>query len=128
MTIGECIRRARESKGVSLTELGRRMGTTASTIQRWEKNEVSPTWGTVERIASGLRISVVDLISQGWPMLPWRPSLSRDDLRFLSSLVADPQRLRTTRDLLGALRELPPETANRLPAILSQIFRAGSDT
>ena len=51
MSLGDRIRSIRESQGLSLTDLARRMDTTPSNIQRWEQDRVSPRYKTLQRIA-----------------------------------------------------------------------------
>lgn len=62
MNIGENIRSFRKIKGLTQQELGKRMNMTQSAIGQFENNDVSLCMCTVEKIASALEITVVDLI------------------------------------------------------------------
>ena len=55
--IGERIRRARETAGLSQTELAQRLGVADKQISRWE-NGVQPRPGTLERVAAALGVEV----------------------------------------------------------------------
>ena len=60
--IGDTIRTTREAKGLTLSELARRLKTHPSNVQRWEINRVSPTYDTLQRIADALRVPPSELV------------------------------------------------------------------
>ncbi len=55
------IREARSRAGLGLRELARRAGTSHATLARYERGEVDPTMGTLERIvaACGFELRVL---------------------------------------------------------------------
>lgn len=52
--VGEHVREARESAGLSQRELARRMGTSQAAVDRLEAGGVAPTLTTLQRVASAL--------------------------------------------------------------------------
>lgn len=48
---GPSLRSLRHRAGLTQAELGRRVGTTQSAVARWESGAVSPSLGTVHRLA-----------------------------------------------------------------------------
>lgn len=65
--IGELIRTARELKGMSMTELGRRTGyvkqqTASAAVKRWETGELAVPLEKVRDVAEALEIPVNMLI------------------------------------------------------------------
>lgn len=65
MTIGERIREERKSCGISMAELGQRIGVTAAAVSRYELGQRELTIDTIERIANALGIHVFDLVGIG---------------------------------------------------------------
>ena len=63
MTIGETIRAARKDKGLKQVELAGRIGMYQVSLARIELGYHSPTFATLERIASGLGMEVVVLLT-----------------------------------------------------------------
>ena len=59
--VGEVIGRLRKRTGLSLRALGSRTGFSASFLSQLEKNQVSPSIGSLERIASELGVKLGDL-------------------------------------------------------------------
>jgi len=57
--VGERIRCARESAGLSQRELARRMGTSQAAIDRLESGGVGATLTTLQRVATALDLKVV---------------------------------------------------------------------
>lgn len=53
-SIGAQIKRIREEKHLTQTELATRTGTRQSNIARLESDRHVPTWSTLERVASAL--------------------------------------------------------------------------
>lgn len=57
LIIGENIRREREKRGLSQTDLGRRIGLHFSQISKFERGYSAPTLHALEKIAEGLEIN-----------------------------------------------------------------------
>ena len=53
MTVGAELRAARARAGMSLAELGERVGVSAATLSRWETGRGTPTEAALERSAVG---------------------------------------------------------------------------
>lgn len=68
MTFGENLKRIRKSRGMSQSELAKRVGailpTSSNSISRYEKNEASPDTFKIEAIASALGCNVGDLFGE----------------------------------------------------------------
>ena len=62
-SIAEVLRRRRREAGLTLQELGDRCGLASSTLSKIENGQMSPTYDTIIRVASGLRIDVAELFS-----------------------------------------------------------------
>ncbi len=62
MNIGDRIRTARISKGLTQSELGALSGMADSAIRRYESNRVNPTAKSLQRIADALNVSVDYLV------------------------------------------------------------------
>ena len=125
MSIGENIRRVREAQNVTLTELGKRIQADPSTIQRWEKGQVSPTWITIERIAKGLRIPASDLIvDKGSFSIT---GLTDREYNFLTSIISDRQKFHALCDMFDMFRDLPPEILARLSTNMSCLLSQMSE-
>ena len=63
--LGELIRHAREAKGMNQDELGRRVGTSRSTISLLEKGQVVyPRLPMLQAIATALNIPVTALLAE----------------------------------------------------------------
>jgi transcriptional regulator with XRE-family HTH domain len=56
--VGARIRRARLRKGLTQTELARRIDTADAQISRWENGRAFPSLGTLEAIADALDVSI----------------------------------------------------------------------
>lgn len=65
MTIGERIRNERKARGISMSELGKRIGVTAAAISRYELGQRELTLNNLERIANALGIHIFDLVDIG---------------------------------------------------------------
>lgn len=57
--LGERVRGLREAKGISQTELARRIGSTQPAVARLEAGGVAPRLETLERIAGALGLELV---------------------------------------------------------------------
>lgn len=60
--IGERIKHARQIKGMSQETLARAIGSTKSTISKYELGHREPSLDTIQRIADALRIEFFDLV------------------------------------------------------------------
>ena len=63
MTIGDRIRQARRSKGLTQEQLGKLCGMADSAVRRYESNKGNPTIATLNRIAEALGVSLQYLLS-----------------------------------------------------------------
>lgn len=57
MKIGDRIKGAREKAGMSQSELARKMGIRASSVQEWERNETSPRRHRIKPLAEALEVT-----------------------------------------------------------------------
>lgn len=64
MTIGEKIREKRKHCGLSMAELGKRIGVTAAAISRYELGQRVVTVETAQAIATALGIHIFDLVAE----------------------------------------------------------------
>ena len=62
MDIGERIRDRRQSKGLTMEELGKEIGTTAATISRYELGQRNVSLEVLNNIATALEIDLWELI------------------------------------------------------------------
>src|SRR5918998_1628292 len=62
LQIGPRVRSLREAMGLSLRDLGERAGVSAPMLSQVERGETSPTLATAQRIASGLDLSLSQLL------------------------------------------------------------------
>lgn len=62
MTVGQRIRDARHKKGISMSELGDLVGTTAASISRYELGQRTPSIETIKQIATALDVDAVQLM------------------------------------------------------------------
>ena len=60
--IGEIIRRLREARGLTQTALARRAGLSRMHVIRIERDDISPTLDTVEKVAKALGVTVRTLL------------------------------------------------------------------
>lgn len=63
--LAEQVRELREAKGLSQSELARRIGSTQPAVARLEAGGVAPTIETLERIASALGLQLAVSFSKG---------------------------------------------------------------
>lgn len=61
--VGKLIRKIREHKGLTITELAKRCGMTQQAISKYELCEVEPSNKQLDRIADGLNCSRCDICS-----------------------------------------------------------------
>ena len=76
--VGEVLRRVRKRSGLSLRALGARTGFSASFLSQLEKGQVSPSIGSLERIAGSLGVKLGDVFGASQPA---RSSVVRADAR-----------------------------------------------
>lgn len=98
--VGERLRQLREERALSQAELARRAGTSTSQVNAVERGERAPTVGTLERLASALRVPVTEFFVG--EKAPPRPSRSEKVwYEIVESLrERDVEYLRAVRDLL----------------------------
>jgi transcriptional regulator with XRE-family HTH domain len=63
INVGRKIRELREQRGLTLRQLSAKADVSASTIQKIERNLISPSLGTVLRIAKGLETTIESLLN-----------------------------------------------------------------
>ena len=63
INVGRKIRELRQKQGLTLRQLSKRADVSPSTIQKIEKNLISPSLGTVLRIAKGLETTIESLLN-----------------------------------------------------------------
>lgn len=61
MTVGERIKEARKTAGLTQKELGERLGVSFQAVAQWENNLRNPKIDTLQKIASALNVSVDSL-------------------------------------------------------------------
>lgn len=61
--VGEKIKNARQIKGMSQEALARAIGSTKSTISKYELGHREPSLDTIQRIADALRVDLLDLVT-----------------------------------------------------------------
>lgn len=64
LTIGEAIRKARKSKGYTISDLARKAGITFQTLIKWEKGDTYPNLFNLIPIADVLNISLDELVGR----------------------------------------------------------------
>lgn len=62
-TIGQLIRQERKKQGLTMAQLGEKMGISGSLVGRYERGEENPKIKTIERFANALGLSLSELIS-----------------------------------------------------------------
>ena len=62
MTVGERIGAARNARGMTQRELGKRLGITYQSISQWENNLRNPKYTTLLKLAMTLDVSVLYLL------------------------------------------------------------------
>lgn len=65
MTVGERIRERRQQLGLSMAELGKKLGITAAAVSRYELGQREININTLQRIADALGIHMLDLTGVG---------------------------------------------------------------
>ncbi|SFJ42264.1 helix-turn-helix domain-containing protein [Aerobium aerolatum] len=63
IAMGEQLHALRKSRKLTLQDMARQTGVSASAVSKIERGEFSPTLGTMQRIAEGLKIDIVSLLS-----------------------------------------------------------------
>lgn len=66
VTIGESIKIIRKKKGITQKELSNKTGLAEATIIRYEKNKFKPNIKQIERIASALGVSPVEIMGTAY--------------------------------------------------------------
>jgi transcriptional regulator with XRE-family HTH domain len=63
LKIGEVIRKLRQRKGISLSQLAVQAGVSKSNLSKIENCVISPTFDTIDRVAKGLGVASASLLS-----------------------------------------------------------------
>ena len=64
--IGEAIRKQRKIKGLTLNELGEKMGISGSLVGQYERGVVNPKYETIIRFADALNVEPRDLLGRAF--------------------------------------------------------------
>lgn len=64
MTMGKSIKKAREDRRLTRTELSNRSGVMSTTIRAWEQDITNPTIMNIWAVADALDISIDELIGR----------------------------------------------------------------
>ena len=67
MDVGARLKHLRLVKNISQRELAKRAGVTNSTISMIEKNSVSPSISSLQKVLNGIPVSIVEFFSEGFP-------------------------------------------------------------
>jgi transcriptional regulator with XRE-family HTH domain len=108
-TVGEQIRRRREEQGLTLKELGDRLGVHFTTVSSWERGRSMPGYDSMPRLASELETSPRDLFGKLWE--PAEPVRQSGGLRPLPA--EDWDEFRRTVETLRFLVEVERVRANK---------------
>jgi transcriptional regulator with XRE-family HTH domain len=111
--VGERVRRLREAKGLSLRDLARTTGVSAPMLSQVERGETSPTLQVATKIASGLELSLSQLL--------------RLDEETHTVVVRRSDRRRVTRDGHG-FDELTPALPGQPHRVTEHTLEAGRAT
>jgi transcriptional regulator with XRE-family HTH domain len=81
VNVGSLIRRERQKQGLSLRELARRVGISASMLSQVETGRTRPSVSTIYAIATELGLSIDALLSDGGAMAPSAPAAAGTRVR-----------------------------------------------
>lgn len=62
MTVGENIRKFRKARGLTQKQLGELCGIKEANVRKYELNKANPKVETINRIASALNVSTIDIM------------------------------------------------------------------
>lgn len=63
MTIGQAIKTARKTAGLTQMELAKYLGVSVSSVRKWEQGRVRPTAGAIERLCQLVKSSEKIVVS-----------------------------------------------------------------
>jgi transcriptional regulator with XRE-family HTH domain len=86
--VGVNIKRLREEKGISLRDLARRVGVTASFLSQVETAKTSPSLATLKKIADSLETTVGNLVGEDAPKND-NPVVTEKDRRTIREIGHD---------------------------------------
>jgi transcriptional regulator with XRE-family HTH domain len=131
--VGREVRRFREARQMSVSELARRAGVSKGTLSKLEAGQGNPTIETIAAIAVALRLTLGDLIPTSAPKTPTlqrgtsEPEYSRQELlqRIGPGVLTEIWRVRIRQ--AGGFVESPPHAAGTVEYLLVSrgVFRAG---
>ena len=104
--LGKSIRSLRELEGMSLSELGRRIGRTRQAVSAYERGVIRPSIQTLERIAGVFNISVAELVYDGEEVFHVSDSMTEVEYH-----------------LLGNFRSLTPEQRATVSSLVSSMVK-----
>jgi transcriptional regulator with XRE-family HTH domain len=68
--LGQRVKSLRQERELTLKQLAARSGTSSSALSKIENNLISPTFDTVQKIASGLGVGIASLFAEAAVNLP----------------------------------------------------------
>ena len=113
--IGNRVRALREQMGLSLRDLGERAGVSAPMISQVERGETSPTLAVAQRIASGLDLSLSQL-------------LRLDEAEGVTVIPRNQRRLGASRAAGHAYELLTPELPGQRAEVSRHTLKPGAAT
>lgn len=105
ISFGKKIAALRKEKGLSQTELAKKLGTSISVISRYERDGMTPSIGAAEKLAGILGTSVGYLVGE-----------TEDD-----QLLKDPEMIRRLRDIKDFSEEEREHVLFSLDAAINEI-------
>jgi len=111
-SVGEQLRRYRETQGLSQAELGRRLGVSGPTISRYETGEMQIDADELPRFAAELGVSPAQFFDVP-EMLPAVPNMTSAGEAFLSGM----------QEALDRLPAHDRETVERILGLMSHVLR-----
>jgi transcriptional regulator with XRE-family HTH domain len=116
--VGEAIKRAREARGLSLSDLARLSGTAKATLSALEAGRANPTLETLWALAAALHLSLGELVDPPAPDLSvlraHQGTLVRGDAvvaRIVSSFESGPNRIEIYEAQILNRRQISPAHA-----------------
>ena len=115
LQVGPRVRALREQMGLSLRDLGERAGVSAPMLSQVERGETSPTLATAQRIASGLDLSLSQL-------------LRLDEAEGVTVIRRDERRAGSSRADGHAYELLTPELPGQRAEVSRHVLKPGAAT
>lgn len=107
VNLGMRLRRAREARGISQSELARRVGVRPQTVQQWEDGATQPKRARWAALRDELQVPAEFFLDDG------QPGVRDEKAGYHLSLAAD------ERDLILHLRTLPVAVRHSIQTLIS---------